>query len=123
MEIIETEKHEDARGWVREIYSGTLGAELQNIHLGTMEPGAVRGNHRHETSREWITFLGGPVKVHLQEATGQKTLIFEPGKTIKFSPGEAHAFENGGENTVYFIAWRDHHYTDDDPDTEPQKLI
>ena len=123
MEMIDVDKYEDARGWVREIYSGQLGDELQNIHLGTMQPGAVRGNHRHEKSREWITFLNGPVKVYLLEGSNEESFILEPGKTIKFEPEEAHAFENSGEKTVYFIAWRDHLYTDDDPDTEPEKLV
>lgn len=123
MEIIETDKHEDHRGWVREIYSGELGAKLQNIHMGTMEPGAVRGNHRHDKSREWITFLHGPVKVYLREESDKENFILEPGKTIRFEPGEAHAFENCSENTIYFTAWRDHLYTDDDPDTNPEKLV
>jgi dTDP-4-dehydrorhamnose 3,5-epimerase-like enzyme len=123
MKIIDVEKHSDQRGWVREIYSGELGASLQNIHLGTMEPGAVRGNHRHDKSREWITFLHGPVKVYLQKNSEEESFTLEPDKTIKFEPEEAHAFENNGKNTVFFIAWRDHLYTDDDPDTKPEKLV
>ena len=123
MEIIEKEKHEDERGWVREIYSGELGENLQNIHLGTMEPGAVRGNHCHERSREWITFLNGTVEVYLEKASGKEMFELAPGKTLRFDPDEAHAFKNCGVDTVYFLAWRDHRYTDQDPDTKATQLI
>ncbi len=123
MEIDPLERHDGARGWVSEIYSGELGAELQNIHLGSIEPGAVRGNHRHNKSREWIAFLNGRVKVYCAQTDKTEEVIISEPSIVKFEPREEHAIENCGEETVYFTAYRDHLFTEDDPDAEPVEVI
>ncbi len=123
LQIDKLEKHSGERGWVSEIYSGELGAELQNIHLGTIEPGAVRGNHRHDNSREWIVFLNGQIEITWKEKEQIKTTQINEPVEVKLTPGQPHAFKNIGEKTVCFAAYRDHLYTDEDPDTEPETVL
>lgn len=119
------ERYEDERGWVSEIYSGEIGAQLQNIHLGTMEPGAVRGNHIHGESREWIIFFEGPVEVRVQgESLKKESLLTEPSE-IALPPGVAHGFRNPLDSgkTIHFVAYRDKKYDEDNPDADPVSLF
>lgn len=117
------DRYEDERGWVCEVYSGELGAELQNIHLGTMEPGAVRGNHAHLESREWIVFHNPMIQVRWREDDETIDAVIEEPSLVTLPPGIPHAFKNEGDETVSFTAYRDTEYDDDNPDAEPVKLF
>ena len=58
-------KFEDERGWmVNLIEKGFLDKErIKNIHLGTITPGQIRGNHFHEKQKEWLFVLVGRQKL------------------------------------------------------------
>ena len=45
----------DARGWVLNplALAGLEGKPLGNLHVASMQPGAVRGNHVHGLAAEW----------------------------------------------------------------------
>jgi len=117
--------HEDRRGWVSEIYSGELGENLRNIHLGTMKPGAIRGNHRHRKGREWIVFFDGPVEFRWQDEDTVREQTIEGPSEIQLQPGIGHGFRNPEDSTktISFAAYRDQAYDEANPDVEPVQLF
>ncbi|MFB6356902.1 MAG: hypothetical protein ABEJ65_10355 [bacterium] len=117
------DRFSDERGWVSEVYSGELGAQLQNIHLGSMEPGVVRGNHRHNESREWIVFLSVPIMIRLGTPADYVEQTIEEPSVVSLPPGVAHAFKNTGKSVAYFTAYRDTRYNEDNPDAETIELL
>lgn len=126
METVELEKldvHRDERGWVSEIYSGIEDVEIRNIHLGTMESNVVRGNHVHQQTSEWISFLNGPVQIRWREETGKNERLLEKPTRIYLPPGIPHAFRNPGDSVVNFAAYTDRRYREENPDVRTVKLF
>jgi len=121
--VQELNVHSDERGWVSEIYSGIEDVELRNIHLGTMKPGAIRGNHVHRQTREWISFLEGPVEVCWREDSERIERELEDPSRIYLPPETPHAFRNPGNQTVTFAAYTDTHYREENPDARPVELL
>lgn len=123
VDIEKLQTYSDNRGWVSEIYAGEWGDDLQNIHLGTMHPGAVRGNHSHTQSKECIIFLEGPIYLRSEtDGNTQSETIRTPVK-VSISPNTAHAFKNVGTNTISFVAYRNKEYDDENPDVTSVELI
>lgn len=121
--ITPLDRHRDERGWVSEIYSGELGEDLRNIHLGTMTPGTVRGNHRHERTREWITFLGTPITVRWGDPGESYETVLEEPATVQLPVSLPHAFKNTGSATVSFVAYTNTLYEEENPDVVPVELF
>jgi oxalate decarboxylase/phosphoglucose isomerase-like protein (cupin superfamily) len=79
-----------------------------SLHLVSIRPGQVRGNHLHPGHREWLYFFSGR-GIFIWEA--------EPGRLqeqeirehflIHIPPGVAHALKNIGPETGYLIAWQE----------------
>lgn len=112
----------DDRGWVDEIYSGELGNELQNIHLGTMKSGVIRGNHRHPDSKEWIIFMNGKITIIYEEESELRHEEHETPVKVSIAEGIPHAFQNRDSETIHFVAYRNTLY-EENPDTEEYNLI
>lgn len=117
------DRYEDERGWVSEVYSGEIGADLRNIHLGTMEPGVVRGNHAHLESREWIVFHGPLIHVRWEDDGEIIDAVTEEPSIISLPENTPHAFKNESDDTVSFTAYRDTKYDDENPDSKPVELF
>jgi dTDP-4-dehydrorhamnose 3,5-epimerase-like enzyme len=117
------ERYEDERGWVSEVYSGELGPELQNIHLGTMEPGVVRGNHAHLESREWIVFHQPLVHVRWREDDETIDAVTEEPSLVTLPENTPHAFKNESDDTVSFTAYRNTQYDEENPDSKEVELF
>lgn len=119
----ELETHGDHRGWVSEIYSGDRELDLRNVHYGTIEPGCVRGNHVHERTREWISFVGTPVEVRWSTDGDRESIILEEPFRVYLPPGVGHAFRNAGEETLLFAAYTNRRYREEDPDVSEVPLL
>lgn len=117
------DRHEDERGWVSEVYSGELGDALKNIHLGTMTPGAVRGNHTHPNSREWIVFHGPLIHVRWKESSEIIDAVIEEPSIVSIPENTPHAFQNESEKQISFTAYRDTKYDEENPDTKSANLL
>ncbi len=123
VEIEKVDVHRDERGWVSEVYSGVENVEIRNIHLGTMKPGTIRGNHVHEQTGEWISFLQGPVQVCWEEESNRLERVLHEPSQLYFSPGVPHAFRNSGHETVTFAAYTDTRYNEENPDARTVNLL
>ena len=119
----------DARGWsVHPVDYGRLSnGGIDNIHVVSMAPGAVRGNHFHKEQTEDVFIFGGPCRLVLRDtATGAvEELTIDEGRLtrIRLSPGIAHAFQNTGEGISYLVCSSERRFSPESPDTFREALI
>lgn len=83
------------------------------MHVVSLTPGAVRGNHSHPRGTEWILLCGGPIRVAwrapagdapapaFEEVPGDAPVLFE------IPPETEHAFRNVSEEIVHLVVWSD----------------
>ncbi len=102
------EKRTDERGWVIDpLVPSPRGERLGHVHLASLEPGAIRGNHVHSGVAEYVLVWGGRAeiaweedgRVAREEVSGDTLVVFE------IAPGIAHAVTNVGATTAYLIAY------------------
>lgn len=111
VKIERLKRHQDPRGIVFEPLTAAMlrrGA-LVNVHVATMRPGAVRGNHRHLAATEYVCFSGS-IKLVVQDPKGrQEQIAFKESECVrlKIGPGIAHAFVNTGENDTFIVCFVD----------------
>jgi dTDP-4-dehydrorhamnose 3,5-epimerase-like enzyme len=115
--------YDDERGWVSEIFSGRTEVTIRNIHIGTLKPGVVRGNHYHEHTREWIAFGDHPIEVRWGEPGDYRSEKLEEPTRVHLPPEVPHAFKNLAETTITFGAYTDTRYDSDDPDVKTVELF
>jgi oxalate decarboxylase/phosphoglucose isomerase-like protein (cupin superfamily) len=111
IQITELDNRGDARG-----FSFTAPAEalafvgrMADVHLASMGPRAVRGNHYHLRRREAIVVLpGARWSLHWDEGEGSlpQHREFDGGRAVLVlvSPGASHAVRNDGEGTLWLVA-------------------
>jgi dTDP-4-dehydrorhamnose 3,5-epimerase-like enzyme len=105
----ELKEHSDERGWVVDpMVPPFPGVPLGQVHVASLEPGAVRGNHMHPDVTEYVFTWGGPVDVVWQPEGGE--LAREEVRSgdlsvFEIPPGVRHAVMNVGEERVYLIAY------------------
>ena len=113
----------DARGWNTHPLDETALREgrFANIHIVSMEPGTIRGNHRHIKQTEQVLIFGGPCLFVAEDAeTGERfERVFQPGELfrIALAPGVAHAFKNVGVGVAYLLCASDLAFDPANPDT------
>jgi dTDP-4-dehydrorhamnose 3,5-epimerase-like enzyme len=103
----------DDRGWgINPLEAAGLSREsLGNLHVVSIEPGAIRGNHYHTSATEWILICSGPAKVvwrsrdadsiHETLVSGTEPALFE------IPPNVGHAVLNNSKGYVYLISFSD----------------
>ena len=102
--------HNDDRGWVANplIIAG-IAEELRHLHVVSLNPGTVRGNHRHQTYREWLFVFGGEYDFYWN--TGNEIMKKSVGETenytIEIPPGINHAIKNVSQKVIYLTAYQD----------------
>jgi len=103
------EVHADERGWVVDpMVPPFPNAPLGQAHIASLEPGAVRGNHVHPSSAEYVFVWGGTSEVTWRSEDGElKRETVGPGKMVVFEipPGIPHTVVNVGSGTVYLLAY------------------
>jgi oxalate decarboxylase/phosphoglucose isomerase-like protein (cupin superfamily) len=109
----------DARGWVLNPLplAGLEGKTLGNLHVASMQPGAVRGNHAHGSAAEWLLFCGGPAAL----ITGAEEILVggrEP-ELFEIPAGLPHAIVNRSDREIFLVVF----YEGKDLDTQPVKIV
>jgi dTDP-4-dehydrorhamnose 3,5-epimerase-like enzyme len=121
------EVHGDERGWVvNPLVSPFPERPVGQVHVASLEPGAVRGNHYHPGSSEYVFVWGGSAEVVWEEGDGTFSKeAFEGGHPVvlEIPPGVPHAVVNTGGETVYLIAYYLGESDSEWPDTEARKLV
>ncbi len=109
----------DARGWVLNplALAGLEGKPLGNLHVASMQPGAVRGNHAHGSAAEWLLFCGGPAALIAGEeeiaVSGAEPELFE------IPAGLPHAIVNRSDREIFLVVF----YEEKELQTAPAKLL
>ena len=101
--------HQYPRGVVFEPLTAAMlrRGTIVNVHVATMRPGAVRGNHRHLVATEYVSF-SGPVKLVVRDRKGgQEQIQFGDNECVrvKIGPGVAHAFVNTGSADTFIACF------------------
>ena len=122
VEILETERHQDRRGWLHvalragQLPEGVGPGELYVVH--TTEAGVRRGDHLHHRATEWFSVVEGRARFELKDPqTGERKEIQledNPPRTLMVPAGLAHAIVNQGPGPMTVVAWADHPYDPDD---------
>ena len=109
----------DARGWVLNPLplAGLEGATLGNLHVASMKPGAVRGNHAHGTAEEWLLFCGGPASL----IAGAEGILVGGGEPELFAipAGLPHAIVNRSDKEIFLVVF----YSEKELQTAPAKVL
>jgi oxalate decarboxylase/phosphoglucose isomerase-like protein (cupin superfamily) len=109
----------DARGWVLNPLplAGLEGKTLGNLHVASMQPGAVRGNHAHGSAAEWLLFCGGPAAL----ITEAEEILVGGGRPELFEipAGLPHAIVNRSDREIFLIVF----YEEKELDTQPAKIV
>lgn len=102
----------DARGWgLRPVEkSGLPYGGVGDVHVVSLEPGAVRGNHHHPGVTEWMLVFGAPVTLAWRDPDGAVRTVRVDGPEPVFAevaPGVPHALRCEGPGTAYLVSWAD----------------
>jgi len=109
----------DGRGWVLNPLSlaGLEGRPLGNLHVASMQPGSIRGNHAHASAAEWLLLCGGPATLVAGEeevlVSGEEPELFE------IPAGLPHAIVNRSGREIFLVVF----YEEKDLRTSPEKLL
>lgn len=130
IEIIDLENRGDARGLMFNVEKADCGfiGEAQNIHFGTVEPGAVRGNHVHLGKKELLLVSYSDRWEFLWSGMGamspEKVVFQGRGAVlIKIPPQVPHTIHNTGTTILQLIAISDREFSKEQPDTERHLLV
>ena len=102
----------DERGWGMNPWrdSGLLPDGELSCHVVSLEPGAVRGNHRHPDAEEWLVLFGAPATVAVSKDGGPVEEVRVEGDRpvmIHVEVDEAHALRGEGPGTSFLVAFND----------------
>ena len=107
--IRETVVDMDNRGFLARLTDRSLMESAANVHLVSIVPGAVRGNHYHENQTEYIWVIGGRVRfIAVDDETGETmdTVLEGAGAPlVTIPPRISHAFKNIGAGTNHLFCF------------------
>ncbi|HEX5200769.1 hypothetical protein ACFQS1_34605 [Paractinoplanes rhizophilus] len=94
---------------------------VEDVHLMTVRPGAVRGNHFHPRKREVLVVLHeDDWELHWSEPDGaprSRTFRGAGGVSLTILPGVAHAIRNTGKVNLTVAGLSSLPFDPDDPDS------
>ena len=99
------------RGWVAWPVSNEhlKQGRFCNMHLSSLKPGTIRGNHYHTTSFEYVFVLSGPCRVALlnNKTNETKQIVVKKGAPMlfKIAPRITHAFKNEGNEEIFLLCY------------------
>jgi len=129
IELIDLATSSDSRGIaIRPISDKELqNQKLFNLHLVSLKPGVVRGNHFHEYQNEVICVFGSRAKVAaVDNTTGDREEeIIEEDRAVmlKIPKNISHAIKNIGNSILYLLCYSDQKYQPEKPDSIANKII
>jgi quercetin dioxygenase-like cupin family protein len=103
---------EDALGWGLRPFeaAGSDVGHVGDVHVVSLLPGAVRGNHRHPNVTVWVLLLGAPVTVAWRNPDGTEERVRAEGEEpllLELPPGTSHAMRAEGTAPAYLVSWAD----------------
>lgn len=111
----------DERGWGINPFNTFHLSDTASLglHVVSLKPGYIRGNHYHTDAKEWMLICGSTVKFlwkAVEEKTVNEVIIRnnEPA-LLEIPPLIEHALRNEGEHEIYLIVMSD----SSEPDTIP----
>lgn len=116
---IEDTMWQDERGWGLNPFVSChfIPERLCDIHIVSMKPGAVRGNHCHTSGTEWMLICSGAVrflwKADKKKIVNEIMIRDNEPVLLEIPPRAEHALRNEGEHEVYLIVMN----SSFDPDT------
>ncbi len=98
------------------------------MHVATIEPGAVRGNHFHAVRREVLVVMAEDRwSLHWDEGVGtpvQERGFPGPSTVLVIVPtGMSHALRNDGAVAMRMLGVTDGPYDADNPDAFPRVVV
>ena len=109
----------DVRGWVLNPLplAGLEGRPLGNLHVASMQPGAIRVNHVHGTAAEWLLFCGGRASL----IAGLEEIHVDGGapELFEIPAGLPHAIVNHSDREIFLVVF----YEENDLATQPTKIV
>lgn len=130
VQIQEVDDNGDERGHSYCLPHGHLNAfaSAKDVHIASIWPGKVRGNHYHMHKTErLIVFSGDTWTLYWDNGPGSKTneRHFSGAKltVLTIEPGAAHAILNTGTRELVFVGLSDHHYCLDAPDAHTRIIV
>lgn len=121
--------HKDHRGWVSNLldFLPIQTENLKNVHIVSMEPGEVRGNHFHNRQTEALCVLSGKIRVKAVNRSNGQTLEEvagdDPPVMYLVSPGISHAFRNEDSSVGYLVCFTDTDFNFNSPDANADTLL
>ena len=125
--IKKLEVHSDKRGWLVELLKANeLEKPVKQIHIASIKPGCVRGNHYHSKRIEWFFIVAGKAKLSLQDIKTKEKICFKLSlkkpMVITIFPNISHAVKNIGKEVVYLVSAQSDIYNPKKPDAFPYKI-
>jgi uncharacterized RmlC-like cupin family protein len=79
-----------------------------NCHLISIEPGHLRGQHRHPGKTEWLLVFHGTGLLFWRTADGhtRQRLLNGLQTLVVIPPGIPHTLRNDSSHPLYLLAWR-----------------
>ncbi len=111
IQIKEIEFDQDDRGWsIRPITDEEISAgKIKDIHMVSMRPGAIRGNHYHAYKTEHIFVIGSTCRVVVMDnnTKAREEKIIEQNKKalLVIPPHVTHDIENVGNEMSYLLCY------------------
>lgn len=96
-----------------------------HVHLTSIEPGAIRGNHRHRQLTELSIVWGGRSHWRVEADCGAEDFELQASELslVEIPPGVGHAVKNADNHVIYLLAYYDRPFDADHPDSEPCPLL
>jgi UDP-2-acetamido-2,6-beta-L-arabino-hexul-4-ose reductase len=111
IQIKEIDFDQDDRGWsIKPITDEEISAgKIKDIHMVSMRPGAIRGNHYHAYKTEHIFVMGSTCRVVVMDnnTKEREEEIIEHNKKalLVIPPHVTHAIENVGNEMSYLFCY------------------
>lgn len=102
----------DERGWGLSVLEALPvdRSEIGDLHVVSLRPGAVRGNHVHRRGTEWLLVCGGPVVAAWRADGGEVGRMEIPGEApslLEIPAGSPHAVKNVADHVIHLVAFND----------------
>ncbi|OQU87729.1 hypothetical protein SORBI_3003G330200 [Sorghum bicolor] len=110
----------DGRGWLLDPVAAARDAGLPGgalvcllLHVGQIQPGGLRGNHRHHTCNETFVIWGAKTKFRLENADikdkgyGEAIIAADEVAIVASARSTAHALINMDVRPTFFIGCQD----------------
>jgi dTDP-4-dehydrorhamnose 3,5-epimerase-like enzyme len=100
---------EDERGWGTNPFKAFEVSDTASLdlHVVSLKPGYIRGNHYHADATEWMIICGGAVRFlwkAVEEKTVHEIIICDKEPVLlEITPLVEHALRNEGGHEIYVI--------------------